>query len=255
MGMRISGRFEGLRRLGGVLLDAALPPHCLTCEERVSAQGTQCLACFGRLHFIAEPVCEGCGTALPYAGARRCEGCEVRPHRFAAARAALVYDEGAKALLLPFKYADRTELAGPLAGHMARAGAVLLGRADILVPVPLHWRRLLGRRYNQAGLLARQLAARAGKPWAADALRRRRRTASLGELGAEARRAVVAGAFVVAPGRMGLLAGRRVLLIDDVLTSGATADACAEALLAAGVASVEVLAAARVAAPGGRGRA
>ena len=70
MGMRISGRFEGLRRLGGVLLDAALPPHCLTCEERVSAQGTQCLACFGRLHFIAEPVCEGCGTALPYAGAR-----------------------------------------------------------------------------------------------------------------------------------------------------------------------------------------
>jgi len=255
MGMRISGRFEGLRRLGGVLLDAALPPHCLTCEARVSAQGTQCLACFGRLHFIAEPVCEGCGTALPYAGARRCEGCEARPHRFAAARAALVYDEGAKALLLPFKYADRTELAGPLAGHMARAGAVLLGRADILVPVPLHWRRLLGRRYNQAGLLARLLAARAGKPWAADALRRRRRTASLGELGAEARRAVVAGAFVVAPGRVGLLAGRRVLLIDDVLTSGATADACAEALLAAGVASVEVLAAARVAAPGGRGRA
>jgi ComF family protein len=178
----------------------------------------------------------------------------ARPHRFAAARAALVYDDGAKALLLPFKFADRTELAGPLAGHMARAGAGLLARTDILVPVPLHWRRLLGRRYNQAALLARLLAGRAGKPWAADALRRGRRTVPLGELGAEARRAAVAGAFAVAPRRTGLLAGRRVLLIDDVLTSGATADACAEALLAAGVASVEVLVAARVAAPG-RGRA
>jgi ComF family protein len=246
--MRISA---GFRRLGGVLLDAALPPHCLTCEARVSAQGTQCLECFRTLNFIAEPVCEGCGTPLPYAGARVCEACEARPHRFAAARAALRYDDGARALLLPFKHSDRTELAGALAGHMARAGATLLARADILVPVPLHWQRLLSRRYNQAALLTRLLAARAKKPWAPDALRRGRRTAPLGELGAQARRAAVAGAFHVAPRRAALLAGQHVLLIDDVLTSGATADACTEALLAAGARDVTVLAAARVVAPGG----
>ncbi len=241
---------RALKRLGGFLLNTALPPHCLTCDGAVSDQGTLCLDCFRKLNFIADPVCDGCGLPMPFAGLARCEACEARPHRFAAARAALLYDDGARALVLPFKHADRTELAAPLAAHMARAGAGLLARADILVPVPLHWRRLLSRRYNQAALLARLLAARAGKPWAPDALRRGRRTAPLGELGAQARRAAVAGAFHVAPRRAGLLAGRRVLLIDDVLTSGATADACTEALLAAGAAAVEVLAAARVAAPG-----
>jgi len=238
-----------LRRLGGALLDAALPPHCLTCEALVSTQGTQCAACFARLNFIAAPVCEGCGTPLPYAGAIRCEACLAHPHRFVAARAALLYDDGARALVLPFKHADRTELARPLAGHMARAGAALLARADLLVPVPLHWKRLYHRRYNQAALLARLLAQRTNKPCLPDALSRKHATQPLGELGAAARRQAVAGAFAVPPRRVAQIMGKRILLIDDVLTSGATADACAEALLRCGALAVEVLAAARVPAP------
>ncbi len=233
------------RRLGRAVLDAALPPHCLTCDNAVDQQGTQCAACFAKLRFITEPCCARCGLPLPH-GDAVCESCERAPPIFEQARAPILYDDGARALILPFKHADRTELAVPLAMHMARAGAALLARADILVPVPLHWRRLFKRRYNQAALLARQLAGRVGKPCIPDALRRPRATTPLGGLTAFERRIAVDGVFVVAPGHVLRLQGKRVLLVDDVMTSGATANGCARALLAAGVAAVDVLAAARV---------
>jgi len=227
------------------LLDAALPPHCLTCDNPVTEQGTQCPVCFGKLTFITEPCCARCGLPLPHADAV-CAACEQAPPIFDAARAPLLYDDGARSLILPLKHADRTDLALPLAGHMARAGAALLARADILVPVPLHWRRLFKRRYNQSALLARHLAARAGKPMIPDALRRIRATSPLGGLSAFERRHAVDGVFIAAPGHVLRLQGRRILLVDDVMTSGATANACARALLAAGAAAVDVLAAARV---------
>lgn len=227
------------------LLDTALPPHCLTCDNPVTDQGTQCPTCFSRLNFIAEPCCARCGLPLPHADAV-CSACEHAPPLFDTARAPLLYDDGARSLILPFKHADRTDLALPLAGHMARAGAALLARADILVPVPLHWRRLFKRRYNQAALLARHLAGRTGKPVIPDALRRIRATTPLAGLTAFERRAAVEGMFVVAPGYLLRLQGKRILLIDDVMTSGATANACTRALLAAGAAGVDVLAAARV---------
>ncbi|MEI6162495.1 MAG: ComF family protein, partial [Roseococcus sp.] len=175
-----------------------------------------------------------------------CEACVTAPPAFTAARAALRYDEGAKALILPFKHRDRTELAAPLARHMARAGAELLRRADLLLPVPLHRWRLFRRRHNQAALLAARLAQLTGKPHAPMLLRRLRATAPLGELGAREREAVLEGAFGLAPGATSRLGGRRVLLVDDVLTSGATADACARVLREGGAAEVMVLAAARV---------
>jgi len=146
---------------------------------------------------------------------------------------------------MPFKYGDRIEVARALAPHMARAGADLLRAADLLVPVPLHRRRLLSRRYNQAALLAQALARLTGRPAVLDGLRRVRATASLGHKSGAQRRAEVAGAFQVRASRVAILTDARVLLVDDVLTSGATADACARALLDAGAARVDVLAAAR----------
>lgn len=241
---------SGVLRLGGAALDALLPPHCLTCEAAVDRQGALCAACFTGLSFVTEPCCARCGVPFPYAGAGQggglCQPCAERPPAFAAARAALRYDAASQRLILPFKHADRTELAAPLARHMARAGAALLARADLLAPVPLHWRRLLARRYNQAALLSARLARMVGKPHFPDLLRRCRRTPPLGDRGAAERAAVLEGAFALSRHGATRIAGRRVLLVDDVMTSGATADACARLLLEAGAAAVEVLAAARV---------
>jgi ComF family protein len=237
----------GLRRASGRVLDVLLPPRCLACEGEVAEQGTLCAACFTGLSPITAPFCAQCG--VPFAHAERaalCPRCETRPPAFATARAALRYDAGAKRLILPFKHADRTELAWPLARQMARAGAELLARADVIVPVPAHWRRLLGRRYDQAALLARALGRIADRPVAPDLLRRARRTPPLADKGAAERAITVQGAFALARDGAARVAGRRVLLVDDVVTSGATTEACALVLLEAGAAAVEVLAAARV---------
>lgn len=248
-------RLAGLAGLaGGALLDAALPPHCLTCDEVTELEGAFCATCFRRVTLIGPPLCARCG--LPFASADQagpdqlCARCAEAPHRFARARAALLYTEAAKPILLAFKHADRTGSARPLARLMARAGAQLLAECDLLAPVPLHRWRLLRRRYNQSALLAWHLSRQARKPYEPMLLRRTRATPSLEDRGAAERRALLEGAIAVRyPARV---AGRRVLLVDDVLTSGATADACAEALLAAGAVSVDVLAAARV--PLGRDR-
>lgn len=248
---RLAGR---LSSVPGVLLDALLPPECLVCESEVARQGTLCAACFRGLAFIGEPLCARCGVPFAHVGqAERgpgdtllCPRCAARPPGYAAARAALRYDDGARRLILPLKHADRPELAGPLARQMARAGTALLDRAQLVVPVPAHWRRLLARRYDQAALLARAVADLAQKPCLPDALRRIRPTPALAERSAAERAAVVAGAFRVRPRAVSRIAGRAVLLVDDVVTSGATAEACTEALLAAGADAVWVLAAARV---------
>ncbi len=156
------------------------------------------------------------------------------------------YDEQARRLILPLKHADRVELAAILAPMMVRAGAVLLEKADLLVPVPLHRRRLFHRKYNQAAILALAIGRLAKLPVQPDALIRTRRTAPLEEKSPEERATEVAGSIAVRASRREAIAGRSVLLIDDVMTSGATGSACAAALLAAGAAAVDVLLAARV---------
>ena len=243
-----------LARAPGALLDALLPPECLVCEAEVAQQGTLCAACFRGLSFIRDPLCARCGVPFVHAGqaagdadgALLCLRCAAQPPGFAMARAALRYDDAARRLILPLKHADRTELALPLARQMQRAGAALIEASDLLVPVPAHWRRLIARRYDQSALLARAVARLAGRPCLPDALRRTRPTPALGDRGAAERAAVVSGAFALRPRAAPRIAGRRVLLVDDVMTSGATAEACAAALLAGGAASVSVLAAARV---------
>ncbi|MDE2199502.1 MAG: ComF family protein, partial [Rhodospirillales bacterium] len=241
---------DGLRRIGRAALDVLLPPQCLACDVPVDAPGHLCAACFAEAGFITAPRCAACGAPFGRAAeggpARLCRGCVQDRPPWGEARGALRYDGLARRIILPFKYGDRPELAHGLAALMAQAGAALLREADLLVPVPLHRARLRARRYNQAALLARALGRRTGLPMLPDALRRRRATAALGELAAAARHAELAGAIAVHPARGGRIAGRRVLLIDDVLTSGATASACTLALRAAGAAGVNVLVAARV---------
>ena len=231
-------------------LDVLLPPSCLTCDRPVDAPGRFCAECFRGAAFITEPCCAHCGVPFSHAGQggteRLCPGCREHPAPWGQARAALRYDGQAKHVLLPFKHADRPELAAALAPMMARAGAALLRRAELIVPVPLHRRRLFARRYNQAALLAQVLGRLSGVPSAPDLLCRIRATVPLGEFSAQARAEQVAGAFAIRPSRAARVPGRRVLLVDDVMTSGATASACAEILLAAGATGVDVLVAARV---------
>jgi ComF family protein len=209
-----------------------------------------CADCFARTNFIAAPYCARCG--VPFASVAQggpdalCMGCRQRTPVFRQARAALRYDLQGRRLILPLKHGDRVELAAILAPMMVRAGASLLRTADMLVPVPLHRRRLFQRKYNQAAVLAIAIGRLAGLSVLPDALLRTRRTAPLEEKSPEERALEVAGAFAVRPGRAGRIAGRTVLLIDDVMTSGATANACAAALLDAGATSVDVLVAARV---------
>ena len=233
-------------RLG---LDVALPPRCLTCDADVGAPGQMCATCFGATTFVTEPCCIRCGTPFRHVGqgghAMACGPCVEHPPPWRQARAALRYDAQARRVILPLKHGDRVELATALAAHMARAGAALLREADVIVPVPLHRRRLRSRRYNQSALLARALGRLAERPVIVDALQRTRATESLGGRTRRERATIVAGVFAVRPGREAALAGRRVLLVDDVLTTGATAGACTDVLTAAGAVQVDLLVGAR----------
>jgi len=237
-------------RLVAVVLDLLLPPTCILCSTPVDKPGLLCGSCFGELSPIGEPCCVSCGTPFELAWHSAeggvCQRCIDAPPSFERARAALTYDNASRRLVLPFKHGDRIEFAWVLAQLMARAGAELLREADVIVPVPLHRRRLFVRRYNQAALLARSLGRIGGNVVIVDAMVRTRATHSLDGKSAAERRDEVAGAFLVRPRRADQLAGRRILLIDDVMTSGATTGACAESLLAAGAAAVDVLVAVRV---------
>jgi ComF family protein len=236
--------------VGRLALDVLLPPQCLTCDAPVPDPGLFCRDCFNATCFIAEPCCRTCGVPFAFAleggFERLCPQCRDSPPPWRHARAAMEYDAHSRRTILPLKYADRTELAPALARMMARAGATLLKDADLLVPVPMHPSRLRRRRYNQAALLARALARISHIPTCLDALARSRATRPLEALSAERRAATVANAIQVTPQGRCHLPGRNVVLIDDVLTSGATAAACTLALQAAGAASIDILVAARV---------
>ena len=228
-------------------LDIALPTLCVACREPVAGEGV-CATCWAKLSFIAPPFCARLGIPFVYDPGPGILSMQaiVDPPAYHRARAALRYDDVARTLVHQLKYHDRTDLAPAMGRWMARAGKELLDGADVLVPVPLHWRRGFSRRFNQSGALTRAISRQSGVPVSRDALRRIRPTEHQIGLSRKERATNVQGAFRVAPEHRGEVQGRRVILVDDVLTSGATADACARALLRAKAAQVDVLVFARV---------
>jgi ComF family protein len=228
-------------------LDIALPTLCVACREPVHGDGV-CATCWAKLSFIAPPFCPRLGIPFIYDPGPGMLSMEAiaDPPAYARARAAVRYDDVARTLVHALKYQDRTDLAPAMGRWMARAGRELLAEADVLVPVPLHWKRGWSRRYNQSGALARVIGRQTGVKLSSEALRRVRPTQQQIGLSRKERASNVQGAFKVAADRKADIQGRRVVLIDDVLTSGATVDACARALLRAKAASVDVLVFARV---------
>ena len=238
-----------LRGLGGLLL----PQRCIQCAATVPEPGGLCAACWRGLTFLDSQVCQRCG--LPFESeadmgeGALCLSCIARPPVYDRALAAAAYDDASRALVLALKHADRTDTAPALAGWLARAGAPLKADCDLIVPVPLHRRRLWRRRYNQAALLAGLLAATWDKPWDGNLLLRVRATPRQGRLSPAGRRRNMQGAFAVTSRAATQIKGKRILLVDDVLTTGATAEACARTLKKAGAAAVFLLTLARVARP------
>jgi ComF family protein len=201
--------------------------------------------------FFAPPWCAVCGLPFPHPMGEEavCADCARQKPSWDRARAVMRYDKHSRHLVLALKHGDRTHVARALGRWMGRAGAELLEGADMIMPVPLHWTRLFTRRYNQAGLLAHAVRAAGGPPVMADWLVRRRRTSSQGRLGPVARVRNVRGAFAVRRGCD--VKGKRIVLVDDVLTTGATVEECARVLRRGGAASIGVLTLSRAVRAGG----
>src|SRR6201996_1846887 len=234
-------------RASKLALDIALPTLCVACREPVDGEGV-CPECWSKLSFIEPPYCPRLGIPFVYDPGPELLSMEAiaNPPAYQRARAAVRYDDVARTLVHALKYQDRTDLAPAMGSWMARAGRELLAEADALVPVPLHWRRGWSRRYNQSGALARVIERQTGVKLVSEALRRVPPPPQQIGLSRPERASNVQGPFKVAPDRKADIAGRRIVLIDDVLTSGATVGACAQALLRAKAVQVDVLVFARV---------
>jgi ComF family protein len=236
------------QRLAGHALDILLPPLCLSCDGPVSAQQTLCPACWGQIHFIADPFCAGCGVPFetPVGSGMLCGSCLTEPPLFKAARAAMLYNDASRKIIISFKHSDRIHPARALASWMHRAGQEFWAEADFIAPVPLHRGRLFSRRYNQAALLARHVAGLMDKPIFVDALQRTRATPIQGHLKRKERQENVRKAFALNPRYTAKIRGKTAILVDDVLTTGATVNECSRVLLDAGAEAVCVLTLARV---------
>lgn len=241
-----------LKAAGRKLVDFALPPRCPSCGVIVEGDDRFCLPCWASLDFIGPPWCESCNLPLGDSALAGdiCANCMVALPPFDGVRAVVAYSRQSASIILKLKYGRRTGVARLIARHLERH--LPEGRDDwLLVPVPLHSARLWQRGFNQSLLIARHLGRKSGIAVATDLLVRTRRTRPLKGMGPKQRDAEVKSVFAVAPNRSAEIKGRKIILVDDVLTSGATARACAKRLKRAGASEVVIFCWARVL-PAGR---
>ena len=237
---------RAIRPALGFVVDFALPPRCAGCGVIVDQVHSFCATCWTGIQFLGDSGCGSCGLPLEATDAGQCAACLARPPRIARIRAAVAYDELARSVAIRLKYGRKVALARTMARFMAPLVDPGDGRA-VLVPVPLHRSRIWGRGFNQSAFVARELARITGLDWSPGALARIRRTPPLKGMSGRERRRTVAGAFRVRD--QSAVRGRTVVLVDDVLTSGSTANACARALTKGGAARVELVSWARVVRP------
>ena len=241
-----AGLFATARRIGRTLVDIVYPPQCIGCRSAVADPSSLCPRCWSGMRFIERPYCERLGTPfeLDLGGSLLSPEAIAEPPVFDRARSAVIYDGLGRALVHRLKYGDRLDLGLALARLMTLAGRDLIADADLIVPVPLHWTRLLRRRYNQAAILSQSISNLTGIPHDPLVLKRRKRTRPQYGLSRSERQINLQGALHVEDRIR--IEGRRILVVDDVMTTNSTANAAARALLKAKASHVDVLSFARV---------
>lgn len=244
----ISGFKNIALKMGQKTLDFILPPLCLQCHTLVLQQGGLCASCWQKISFISKPFCKSCGFPfdLPLELESICGPCAREKPPFTRARAAVYYNEISKPLILRFKHGDALHMTPLFTEWLYQAGQDLFEQAEYIAPIPLHWSRLVYRGYNQAAILSHKLSKKTKITHAPDLLKRKKRTPSQGTLTAKERDKNVSNAFKLNKKYDQFVRDKHILLIDDVLTSGATVQACAKVLKKSGAKQVDILTLARV---------
>lgn len=250
-GFSKTGILDAFPNVFGRALDFLLPPLCFGCATEVEAQGGLCPACWAGLNFITRPYCQSCGFPFPHDMPEGvlCASCHQQKPRFQAARSALAYNHDSRPLILSFKHGGRTEGLKTMAKWLARAASGFIKDVDVIIPVPLHGRRLFTRKFNQSALLADALSDLTGVAADPFILRRTKNTRTQGGLTRAQREKNVRAAFRVNDAEKPAIKGKTALVIDDVFTTGATVENCVAALQKAGADTIYVLTLARVVEP------